>query len=78
MLLMCLALVVITIPLTTYIVATAAGMEHELPSWYVFVTVWIGMCNPSVNSFMYLVLFKSVRKKTTDMLKEIWQCSCLQ
>ena len=51
-LLMCLALVVLTIPLTTYIIATSVRMEHKLPSWYVFVTVWIGMCNPSLNSFM--------------------------
>ena len=76
-LLMCMGVVVITFPITTAIVLRAVGLENKLPSWYGFVAFWIGLCNASFNCVLYLVLFRSVRTKTKQMLKECCQLRCL-
>ena len=66
-LLMCLAYVVLTIPIVVDVLVSVAGREDYLSSSYRFAAVWIMLCNSSINSVIYLVLFRSVRSKTTKM-----------
>ena len=76
LLLMCMGILVLTTPLTIYAGALTIGMENLLPSWYKFGAVWIVMCNSSANSLLYLLLFRSVRKKTLEMFTEYSKLCC--
>ena len=66
-LLMCLAYVILTIPMVIDVIFEMTGRSEYLTSWFKFIAVWIMQCNSSVNSVIYLILFKSVRSKTTKM-----------
>ena len=70
-LLICLAFVILTFPLVVYTVVAALTWNRHLPSSYRFFAVWIFMCNSSGNSFIYLLVFHSVRSKTADMLANV-------
>ena len=67
-LLICLAYVILTIPITVSIIASVLGKSNNLPALYTFICVWILMCNSSANSLIYLILFRSVRIKTAAMI----------
>ena len=71
-LLMCLAYVALTIPMLIDVSAAMTGREEYLPSWYRFISVWIMLCNSSVNSVIYLVFFRSVRSRTTKMFSQLY------
>ena len=76
LLLMCGGLLLLTIPGTIYAIAVTLGTENQLPSWFKFGAVWILMCNSSVNSLLYLALFRSVRKKTSEMFAAYYKLCC--
>ena len=67
-LLICLAFLILTLPLGFYFIALTLEFEDKLPSSFPFVAIWIFVCNSSVNSLLYLILFRSVRSKTAEML----------
>ena len=70
-LLICLAVLVLTVPMILYGVAVAMwGINVVSPS-YGFLAYWISLCNTFDNSLLYLILFRSIRRKTADMLNEL-------
>ena len=77
-LLICLAFVILTLPLGFYIIALIVEFQDKLPSSFPFVANCIFVCNSSVNSLLYLVLFRSVRRKTAEMLSNCCSLSCLR
>ena len=73
-LLVCLGVLVLTIPIVVLLVETyAGGKVLQSSSTYTFAAVWMAMSNSIVNSLLYLVLFRGVRKKTQTMLREVCQ-----
>ena len=48
------------------VICAMIGRSEYMTSWFKFIAVWIMQCNSSVNSVIYLILFKSVRNKTTN------------
>ena len=74
-LLMCLSYVILTIPLFVHVVANVIGGKYRLPSPFQFIAIWVLTCNSSVNSIIYLVLFRSVRGKTVAMLATLFQAA---
>ena len=77
-LVICAGILVLAMPFTAYALARIMGLETELPYWYTFVAPWIMMCNSFVNSILYLILFRSVRKRTMEMFTDIFQLCCFQ
>ena len=71
-LLMCLSYVILTIPLGVFVIAGVIVGKHNLPSSFQFIGVWVFTCSSSVNSLMYVVLFRSVRSKTVLMLTTLY------
>ena len=62
--------VVLKIPMIVYMTGILLGKESAMPPSFKFLAVWIILCNTFANSFLYLVIFKSIRRKTFTMFKE--------
>ena len=73
-LIVCLALIVLTIPY--FILAIMALLESSdgLPLWYSFGATWMCVSNTFINSLIYLVVFRSVRDKTVEMFHAMYHC----
>ena len=65
-----LAHMILIIPLTVYTTVFVMGNAEVMPSLLKFLAVWLLMSNSFVNSFLYLVVFQSVRSKTIKMLTQ--------
>ena len=77
-LLICFAFLILTFPLIVCAVAEMLGWEDELPSSYKFLAVWIIVCNSSVNSLIYILLFRSARTKTAEIISNCFHiCNVL-
>ena len=76
--LICLAFFILALPLGFYLIALILEFQDKLPSSCPFVTNWIFVCNSSVNSLLYLLLFRSVRSKTVEKLHNCCCLSCLR
>ncbi|KAK2157056.1 hypothetical protein NP493_1916g00028 [Ridgeia piscesae] len=70
-LIICVTVVVLTIPLIVYNVAVTVWGYGLISISYGFTVFWIAMCNSFVNSLLYLTLFRSVRRKTYEMLQKM-------
>ena len=73
-LIVCLALIVLTIP---YFILAAIALfvaRDGMPSWYSFGATWMFVSNTFINSLIYLVVFRSVRDKTFEMFRAIYHC----
>ena len=70
-LIICLAFLILTIPFAVYFLMYTFELDTHLPSSYTFVATWILLSNSSVNSLLYIVLFRSVREKTVHMLRGV-------
>ena len=69
-LIVCLVDLVLGIPLTVYIAGVLLGKENAISSSVKFASVWTMFVSTFVNSFLYLLLFQSVRRRTIEMFKE--------
>ena len=69
-LIMCFTDMVLKIPVIVYIIGILLGKESAMPPSFKFLAIWIMLSNTFVNSFLYLVVFKSIRRKTLSMFKE--------
>ena len=78
MLLICLTFLILTLPLGFYLMAFILEFEDKLPSSFSFVANWIFVCNSSVNSLLYLVLFRSFRSKAAEMLYNCCPLRCVR
>ena len=74
-LIVCLVVVLLTIPHTVDMFVFIMGLGESLPSWYMFAAVWMFQSNTFINSLIYILVFQSVRDKTSDMFKSVCQ-SC--
>ena len=73
-LLVCLGVLVFTIPIVVLFVEKfAGGKVLQSSSTYNFAAVWMAMSNTIVNGLLYLVLFRGVRKKTHALFRELFQ-----
>ena len=73
-LIVCLALVVLTIPYFVLSIASLLGASDGLPAWYHFGASWMCVSNTFINSLIYLVVFRSVRDKTVDIFRAMCYC----
>ena len=69
-LILCFTDLVLKIPAIVYITGILLGKESAMPPSFKFLAVWIILSNTFANSFLYLVVFKSIRRKTFTMFKE--------
>ena len=74
-LIVCLALVVLTIPYVIFILVRILRQDYAFPSWVIFILTWIMISNTFINSLIYLVVFRSVRAKTAEMFRAVCE-SC--
>ena len=72
-LIVCLALVLLTIPYIIHVVVFLMGLSELMPPWYMFVATWMLESNTFVNSLIYIVVFQSVRDKTSHILCAVCQ-----
>ena len=70
-LIICLAFVVLTIPLIIYAAMALMGMRYLFPLWFNFFVIWTFTSNTFVNSLIYIFVFRSVRNKTAKMFGAI-------
>ena len=74
-LIICASIVALTMPAIAYdIHRSAAGGSDDLHLVSFFV-MWIAAWNAVVNSLLFLFLYRSVRNKTAEMLKEMCACT---
>ena len=78
-LLVCLGVVVLSIPVVTLFIEKYTGSDFHLSHAFQFAAVWMVMCNSFVNSMLYLILFRGVRRKTATLFMELSQlCGVLR
>ena len=73
-LIVCLAFVVLTIPYDVQAILGVFELNECMPLWYMFAATWMFACNTFINSMIYLVVFRSVRKRTVEMFRAVCQC----
>ena len=73
-LIVCLALVILTIPYFILAIMALFGARDGLPSWYMFGATWMFVSNTFINSFIYLVVFRSVRDNIIEMFRAMCHC----
>ena len=71
-LVICVVVLILTLPSAISLTMISIEGEEHMPNWYKFAATWIFMSNYTSNSFLYLVLFRSVRKKTKEMFSEMY------
>ena len=71
LLIMCGGVLSLTIPYMVYIFRTLIPGKHSMSPSYRFVACWISLCNSFVNSLLYLVLFRTVRRKASEILQRM-------
>ena len=72
-LIVCLAFILLTIPFCVFAALSPFGLTKHWSSLYKFAAAWIVLSNSFINSFIYIVMFRSVRAKTADMLRGVFQ-----
>ena len=70
-LVVCLAFVLLTTPYVIYMIMVASKLEVNMPSSSKFIAAWILLSNSSVNSMIYIFLFRGVRQKMAQMLRGV-------
>ena len=70
-LIICLALVVFTIPYCVNATVALLGFAKQVPLWFDFVAIWLILSNSFINSLIYILIFRCVRDKICQMLREI-------
>ena len=64
-LIVCFTFVVLTTPFASYFVFVAFGFDNYLPLSFRFISVSLFVFNSSASSLIYLVVFRSVRGRTS-------------
>ena len=72
-LIVCFTFVVLTTPFALYFVFVAFGVDNYLPLSFRFISVWLFFFNSSASSLIYLVVFRSVRGRTSHMLQNAYR-----
>ena len=66
----CLTDVVLAIPVNVYITGIIVGKENVFTPYFKFLAAWIFFSSTFINSFLYIIVFRAVRRKTITMFKE--------
>ena len=75
-LIICFTVFILSVPAAVTLVLISIGRYNDMSHWFKFAITWIFMSNYSANSLLYLLLFRSVRKKTKQLYSELYQyCS---
>ena len=70
-LILCLTYFLLTIPAgVTMIAAIVKGANYDWPASFKFLSVWTVCCNTFLNSLLYVSLFRTVRSKALNMIKD--------
>ena len=69
-LLICFTFVLLTAPFALYFTLIAFGFDSRIPYAFKFISVWLFFFNSSSNSLIYILVFRSVRGRTWQMLKD--------
>lgn len=73
-LIICLMMVLLTLPVVVVVwLFRVAKHQNQLLTVFGFIAVWLFNCNSFMNSFLYIVLFRTVRNKTKHMLMAMHQ-----
>ena len=71
-LILCLTYLFLTIPAFVTMVATIAmGANYDWPASVKFLSIWTMLCNTFLNSLLCVTLFRTVRSKALNMLKDV-------
>ena len=63
----------LTILIVAVLLAKFTGIITDPYPSFVFAAVWLAMCNSFLNSLLYLILFRGVRKKTAALFRKLFQ-----
>ena len=69
-LIICLTDVILAIPVNVYITGIIVGKDNLFAPYFRFLAAWIFFSTTFVNSFLYITVFSSIRRKTITMFKE--------
>ena len=72
-LVICVVSILLTTPITVYVIHSYANANVNA-SVYGFASVWMFHLNTIANSVLYLIIFRSVRTKTTVMVRDMLTC----
>ena len=70
-LIICMALVVLTIPFVVFASMSLLGLTKYIPVWFSFAVTWMLSSNSFINSLIYSFVFRSVRDRTAKMLRQL-------
>ena len=74
-LLICAATLVLTVPMIIFILVSMV-LNIQMSESFQFTSVWIVMCNSSVNGILYMFLFRSVRRRMLRMVRDVCDSFC--
>ena len=67
----CVVSIVLTTPIVIYLVQVNTS-SYRFPDLFGFVCVWMFQLNMVANGVLYLIIFRSVRKKTVAMIRNMF------
>ena len=73
-LIICFVSIALNIPLLTFAVLRHAIYNQQIARVFSFSAAWLYNCNSFMNSFLYLILYRSVRKKIVRMFTDMRDC----
>ena len=68
-LVICIVSVLLTLPMSAMLLI---HRRHPLPAELIFATVWLFFSNTFLNSLLYITLYRSIRKKTKQLLTDVY------
>ena len=71
---MCVASIVLTLPLVSFTLVRSFSNSYVDSAWFGFVALTLYDISNFTNSLLYMFLFRTIRKKTVQMLKDIFGC----
>ena len=69
----CSVSLILTIPLIVFALLRHTGNRLSSSKEFKFAAIWLFSCNSFMNSFLYIVLHRSLRKKTWRLFVDVWQ-----
>ena len=73
-LIICFVSIALSVPLLSFAVLRHAIYSQQIARVFSFSAAWLFSCNSFMNSFLYLVLHRSVRKKIVRMFTDMRDC----
>ena len=74
-LIICASVIVITVPTIVYDIQGVASRNSDNLHLVSFLVMWSAPCNSFVNSMLFVFLYRNVRNKTGEMMKNMCTCT---